>query len=41
MPKRRNVRSADRRQYLAGLLIAGAAIAGLGVEIVYMMTVPA
>lgn len=41
MFKRRNVRPVERRQYLAGLVIAGAAIAGFGVEIAYMMTIPA
>lgn len=37
MFKRRNIRPAERRQYVAGLVIAGAAIVGLGAEIAYMM----
>jgi hypothetical protein len=38
MFKRSNIRPAERRQYVAGLAIAGAAIVGLGVEIAYMVT---
>lgn len=38
MSTRRNIRPAERRQYIAGLAIAGAAIVGLGFEVVYMVS---
>ena len=38
MSTRRNHRTAERRQYIAGLAIACAAIVGLGFEVVYMVT---
>ena len=38
---RRHVRRSERRQYVAGLAIACAAIVGLGFEIAYMVTATA
>lgn len=38
MSTRRNLRTAERRQYFAGLVIACVAIVGLGFEIAYMVT---
>lgn len=38
MSTRRNLRTAERRQYFAGIAIACAAIVGLGFEIAYMVT---
>jgi hypothetical protein len=35
---RRPVRPSERRQYVAGLAIAAAAMVGLGFEVVYMVT---
>lgn len=36
--RRHKVRPAERRQYVAGLAIAAAAMVGLGAEIAWMVT---